>query len=230
MIAVTLQRLVDDATRFWSAEEQLVLDALRRSANRLNNASNQELAAYVSSLSPEQLRGVTSNVKGIYHELLFVHAENSNENGITAEVFPNPNHPGADVEFLVDGESIHILQLKAVATPQSVLEHLDRYPEIEVRVTAEVADRLEGVESSGFKNDELTAKVDGVFGALPEDSLGKELLQGGATSALVAGAFGAAKVLREGRVSKQQFASAFGDVSLGLVTATALDALIERVV
>ena len=30
VIAVTLQRLVDDSTRFWSVEEQLVLDALRR--------------------------------------------------------------------------------------------------------------------------------------------------------------------------------------------------------
>ena len=65
VVAVTFQRLIEDPTRSWSVEEELVLEALRRSATRLNEASNEELGAYISGLSPDQLRGVASNVKGI---------------------------------------------------------------------------------------------------------------------------------------------------------------------
>lgn len=230
VIAVTFQRLVEDATRFWTVEEQLVLDALRRSAARLNEASVEELAVYVEGLSPEQLRGVASNVKGIYHELIFVHAENFDADGVDARVFEATNHPGADVEFLVDGNVIHSVQLKAVASPETVFEHLARYPNIEVFATNEVAALVPNITSSGFSNVNLTGQVQEVFSELPGDGVADELAEGMATSALVTGAVAAAQILRTGIVSRRQFATAFGDVSVGVVTAAALDVLLGGMV
>ena len=226
VIAVTLQRLVEDATRFWSVEERLVLDALRRSANGLNDASVEQLAKHVDALSPEQLRGTVSNVKGIYHELLFVHAENADGDGIAARVFEATNHPGADVEFVVDGDVIQAVQLKAVASPDTIREHLARYPEIEVLATEEVAATLPAVADSGFSNAELSRQVETVLSELPGDTLADEVSDGAATSAILAGAMTAAQVLRSGKVSRQQLSRALGDVSVGVVSATALDVLL----
>ncbi len=227
VIAVTLQRLVDDATRFWSLEEQLVLEALRRSSTRLNDASISELADYISEMSPEQLRGVAANVKGIYHELLFAHAHTEACEMTEVRLFEAPNHPGADVEFVVDGETIREVQLKAVASPQSVLDHLARYPEIEVLATSEVADQLILVESSGFSNETLTQRVDGVVGTLPGDSLAREMLEGAATSALLAGAVTATQMLRSGRIDRGQALRGAADVTLGAIAAATLDALLD---
>ena len=229
VIAVTLQRLVDDATRFWSVEEQLVLDALRRSSNALNDASVDELAAYVADLTPEQLGGVASNVKGIYHELLFVHGVNAGGEEGYAEVFDATNYPGADVQFIVDGETIREVQLKAVSSSGAIYEHLSRYPEIEVLATSEVADLLPGVDSTGLSNETLTDNVHAVFGDLPGESILQEITEAVATSALISGAFAAGRVLRQGHVSGAQLRSAFGDVAVGTVAATTLDVLLGHI-
>jgi len=226
VIAVTLQRLIDDASRFWSVEEQLVLDALRRSAKRLNDASMEELSAYVSGLTIEQLRGVASNVKGIYHELLFVHAENFDGDEISARVFEATNHPGADVEFVVDGEVIRAVQLKAVASVAQITRHLERYPDIDVLATVEVATGLPNVASSGFSNLELKDDVASAFGELPGDSLIVEIGEGVATSALVAGAMTAGRILRGGSVRRQELQTTVGDLAIGGVAAVALEALL----
>lgn len=227
VVAVTFQRLVEVPTRSWSVEEELVLDALRRSATRLNDASNEELGVYIAGLSPDQLRGVASNVKGIYHELLFVHAENIDADDVAARVFEATNHPGADVEFMVDSEVINAVQLKAVASPAAVLEHLARYPDIEVVATEEVAATFPMVGSSGYSNAEISDEVNRVVSELPADSLTTEVAEGGATSAFLAGAMAAGQILRSGTVTRQQFATAFGDVAVGVVTATVLDVLID---
>ena len=226
VIAVTLQRLVDDSTRFWSVEERLVLDALRRSSDNLRDADVGELAAYVAALDPGQLRGVASNIKGIYHELLYVHGVNADGGEITAEVFGATNHPGADVQFLVEGAVIRKVQLKAVASLAPIREHLSRYPEIEVLATTEVAGKIDGVTSTGLSNEHLTSNVDQVFSGLPGEGLLQEVGEAVATSALVSGAIAAGRVLCAGSVSPDQFRSAFGDMAVGAVTATVLDALL----
>ncbi len=227
VIAVTLQRLIDDATRFWSIEEQLVLDALRRSAGHLADASVEDLACYVREMSPDQLRGVASNVKGTYHEMLVVHAANSNGDGIEARLFEATNHPGADVEFIVDGEVIREVQLKAIASPNAIYEHLARYPEVELVTTREIASRFPNIECSGFTNAALGRRVGGVIEELPGDSLAREISEGAATSALVSAAISAAKVLRGQRPSRQLVASTARDATLGASAAAALDAILD---
>lgn len=93
-------------------EEELVLQALRRSTRALESASAQELSVYLGSLSQDQLRGIASNVKGIYHELLYVQTENGDWDQVEARVKEFTNHPGGDVEFIVDGNTIGEVQLK----------------------------------------------------------------------------------------------------------------------
>lgn len=226
VIAVTFQRLIEDASREWTLEEELVLQALRRSTGSLRTASAQELSDYLGSLSQDQLRGVASNVKGTYHELLFVQAENEDWDAVAAKVKEFTNHPGGDVEFIVDGNSIGEVQLKAVASEAQVLEHLARYPDIEIRVTDEVAAKIPGIESSGFSNTELTRGVYDRLAVLQGDGLIEEISEGLATSSLVSSAIIAGKAVRGQHLSGTQIRSFLVDAGIGASTAAVLDVLL----
>ena len=226
VIAVTFQRLIEDAAREWTLEEELVLQALRRSTGALEAATAQELSDYLGSLSQEQLRGVASNVKGIYHELLFVQAENSDWDSVAAKVKEFTDHPGGDVEFIVNGGSIGEVQLKAVASEAQVLEHLARYPDIDIRVTEEVAARMPGIESSGFSNTELSRDVYDRLAELQGDGLFDEIGEGLVTSSLVSSAIIAGKAVRGQHLSGTQLRSFLIDAGTGATTATVLDVLL----
>lgn len=203
-----------------------MLQALRRSTRALQAASPQELSDYLNSLSPEQLRGVASNVKGIYHELLFVQAENSDWDSVTARLKEQTNHPGGDVEFIVDGDMIGEVQLKAVTSETEVLEHLARYPDIDIRVTGEVAARMPGIKSSGFLNDELTRDVYDRLSELQGNGLIDEVGEGLATSSLVSSAILASKAIRGEHLSGSQLRSFLIDAGIGATAATVLDVLL----
>ena len=149
-------------------QSRLVLDALRRSSVQLSDATLDELSDYLRAQSPEGLRGVGANVKGIYHELSFVDRYNASHDGTSARVFESTNHPGSDVE-IVDADTgtvIRAVQLKAVESEAAVRAHLERSPHIEVAVTDEVAANIHNgsVEGSGFSNatltDDVTSRID----------------------------------------------------------------------
>lgn len=226
VIAVTFQRLIEDAGRAWTLEEDLVLQALRRSTRVLETADAYALSAYLSAMSEAQLRGVAANVKGIYHELLFVQAENGDWDEVQARLHEHVTHPGADVEFVVDGQVIGEVQLKAVASEAAVLEHLARYPDIDILVTAEVARRVPGVEASGFTNAELTRDVRDRLEQLRGDGLINEVTEGLATSALVSAAFLAGQAARGEGLSGRQIRGFLTDAGVGVTVATVLDALL----
>lgn len=226
VLAVTLQRLVDDPERIWRPEEALVLDALRRSRGDLAEASNADLAAYLGGLEPDELRGVISNVKGIYHELLFEAAENGDGDLVSAQLPEATNHPGSDVEFLVDGEVIGAVQLKAVASPEHIYEHLARYPGIDILATEEVAAMVPGISGSGYTNAELEAEVREIFAILSDERVPQEMLDAAAASVLVSAAFAAREALKAGRVEPRALRAAMGDLGVGLTTALALDVIL----
>lgn len=229
VLAVTIQRLLDDPTRSWGTEEQLVLDALRRSKTSLADATNEELRDYILSLDQEGLRGVLSNVKGIYHELLFVHAENTDGDEITARLFEASNHPGADVELVVEDGVIQQVQLKAVESVSHIREHLSRYPGVEVYATDEVAERLDGIGRSGFSNDALTNQVSETADDLRGDTVLGEAAEGVATSGLVAAAMTAGRVLRDRRLPDADGRAVLKDVATGGVAAVVLDVLLGNI-
>ena len=152
-------------------ETDLVLDAIHRSSNALAGMSEQEIGEYLNSLNPEQLQGLANNVKGIYHELSFVEAHNLEGGDTVAAVFSETNHAGADVYFTDSGNVVAEVQLKATENVEHVQAHLEAYPDVEVLATEEVASILEGVESSGFSNAELTAEVNDALQAIIDPSI-----------------------------------------------------------
>ena len=157
----------------------MVLDALRRSDNSLENASIEKLTEYVKGYEPNQINGIVNNVKGIYHELLFVKNENSDEDIYTAEMFEATNHPGADVIItnLLTGENKDF-QLKSTRSLGYIKEHNEKYEDINVIATSEVADKDISIESSGLSNQEITEDVrDSIskLNSLDDTSIGESM-------------------------------------------------------
>lgn len=170
--AVVIRLLADDLDSF-NENEQLVLDALRRSKAALSEASNEELAEYVQSLEPSQLKGLQNNVKGIYHELRFVDRENTDEDEYIAELFAETNHPGADVRITnIETGEIREVQLKATDYLSLIRKHNEKYASTEVFATSEVAAMDPKVESTGQSNAEITAETEDVISDLDDYSEG----------------------------------------------------------
>lgn len=165
--AVILQLLAQETPNF-NKNEELVLDALCRSNNSLTQASTGELSSYVQNLAPGQIGGLTNNVKGIYHELLYQRNENSDGDEYTVELFPETNHPGADIIRLntLTNEAKEI-QLKATNYLSYIQSHNEKYPTIPAFATTEVATAC-GIPDTGISNVEITNEVSGVLGALDQ--------------------------------------------------------------
>lgn len=145
---------------------EMVISAMQRANPNLSNLTEPEIGEYLSNLSPEQMQGVISNTKGVYHEMLYVDSYNSSSFEEEAALHPDLNNPGTDVAFTADGEVIREVQLKATDNVSYVNEHIEKYPEVEVLATEEVASKMAGVESSGFTNEELESDVVNSFDEL----------------------------------------------------------------
>ena len=160
IVSATVMKLMASKLPTFSEDEQMVLEALRRSKNSLADASDLELSNYVQSLSVEQIAGLKNNVKGIYHELAFQHRENFDGDEYIVELFENTNHAGADVRIIntVTGDVAEV-QLKATNYASYVREHNEKYENIDVLVTNEVAAKSSDWSSSEFSNEDLTADV-----------------------------------------------------------------------
>ncbi len=198
--AVFLKLLAEDLPHF-SEDEQLVLDAIRRSNGALVDATDEELAEYVQGLSPEQLPGLLSNVKGIYHELAFAMRENSHGDEYIVELFENPNHPGADVRIVnIRTGEVTEVQLKATNYEAYIREHNERYEDISIFATDEVATSA-NVQTSGFTNENLTRDTQEML-----DTLGHEsgVLESMGVAAMINLSINAAVLLRGGTLSKEQ--------------------------
>ena len=227
VLAVALQRLLENGPGQWSPEENLVLDALRRSKSSLSDATPEELAEYINGFKePERLQGVLNNVKGIYHELLFAHAENTDGDNLSARLFDNTNHPGADLEFLMDGEVVREIQLKSTTDYSHLAEHLKRYPDIELFATSEIANTTPYAQSTGYADSELTDDVQRVTDELKGDDTLREVADGAETSALVSAAFAAGRMLKSGERTDGEVKTIAGDVAVGGTAALILELLV----
>ena len=168
--ALLTREPIDDTT-----ESRLVLDALRRSTLDLHDASQERLGDYLRSQSPEGLRGVAANVKGIYHELWYVEQYNATHEDTFARIIEATNHPGSDVE-IVDadtGQVLREIQLKAVESSAAVNVHFERYPQTDVLATDEVAARIHDsrVDASGIANTKLEGDVVSRLDGLRDDTI-----------------------------------------------------------
>lgn len=158
VVSATILKLMSDTVPSFTEDEELVLQALRRSNNSLADASELELSEYVQSLSVEQISGLKNNVKGIYHELAFQRQENIDGDEYIVELFSDTNHAGADVRIInVETGDVSEVQLKATNYASYVRDHNERYENIDVLVTSEVAASSRDWSSSEFSNADLTA-------------------------------------------------------------------------
>lgn len=231
-IAITLGQLVAGQRTGWTDDQELVMDALRRSTTRLNDATDQELADYLTGLSPEQMRGVTSNVKGIFHEYLVARAENLDGDEKTAALIELTNHPGADLEYFIGGEIIGNVQIKAIQDPAAIIDHFSRYPDIDVLATSEVTDILSGMfgdrlQDSTFRNEDLTRITQDTFEEIIGHDLGEFIHDGLVTSTLISGALQARAMLGGQSMSPEQLRSHLKLAGIGVGTAVTVDALIS---
>ena len=171
LFSATILTLMDSGSGFTKiAEDSLVIEAFRRSDNRLADASVAEVSEYFSEYSLEAQQGIINNVKGIYHELAFVDRENADDDLWFAELMPSTNHPGVDVVLTNSATNETLdLQLKATDSLSYLQSSLNSLPEdTRLLTTAEIASKVSGVESTDFYNSELTAEVKGVTDALNE--------------------------------------------------------------
>lgn len=170
-----------------SSEQLFVLEALRRSTLSLEGASEADLAVYLDSLSPEQLRGVANNVKGIYHEMLWIEKYNATHTDSYATMHQSTTHQGSDVQIFSQdsGDLLEEYQLKSTGSASYVREHLEKYPDIDVLVTNEASSAIDGVESSGFSNVENTAYVGGVFDEVADNTLTDRVTESAELASLV---------------------------------------------
>ena len=179
-----LLNLLSEGDHVFSDAEQDVMEAIRRSSRELSNANNEEIAAHVQGMTPEQLLGFKNNIKGIAHELRFARAENSNGDEYAVELFDATNHPGADIHLtnVLTGD-VREFQLKATTYGAYVENHIERYSDIPVMTTTEVA-QDGGWETTGIANETLERDVDSALSGL-NSAVGPEVLDSMAFAGLV---------------------------------------------
>jgi hypothetical protein len=171
VVSSVIMQLLSEDISSWDSNEELVIEALRRSKNSLNAASYDELSEYVKSLEPEQIQGLHSNIKGIYHELRFARDENTDADEYIVELFEATNHPGADVRIIntMTGD-VKEVQLKATEYLSYIKKHNERYEDIGVFATSEVADKDIDISSTGISLEDVNNDTSNVIDTLGNNS------------------------------------------------------------
>lgn len=161
--------LLSEGEHSFSNAEQDVLDAVRRSSRTMSGATNEEIAAHVQAMTPQQLVGFKNNVKGIAHEIRYARTENADGDEYFVELFEATNHAGADIRLINTATGdVQELQLKATSYGAYVESHFERYPEIGVLATSEVAQEL-GIGSTGIANRALEQDMESALSELDAD-------------------------------------------------------------
>ena len=141
-------------------QTETVFDAVRRGYNELEIASNQEIIAYFDNVSPNEMVGHISNIKGITFEQEV--ASLLAEQGVSAELFEATNHPMVDIALWSDSDIAFEAQLKATDSVGYINATLEEYPDIPIIATSEVAIAIDSemVIDSGINHQELTELVE----------------------------------------------------------------------
>lgn len=136
---------------------------------------------------PEALAGAVATAKGKYFELLVEERLNAGyqiedltiSGKETASLADSMNQPGWDLKFTdANGKVVDTIQLKATDSVDYIRDTLERYPDIQIVATSEVAGRDQFgtmVLDSGISNAEVTATVEKAIGAT-SDSVAETFL------------------------------------------------------
>lgn len=126
----------------------------------------------LEGLEPEQLQGIISNWKGKLFEVQVRDQLNNGEiigdvmldEGQYAQLAESVNQPGWDLQILnADGTVDELLQLKATESISYINQALEKYPDIDVLATSEIADLSQTVHDSGISNESLNESLSSVI-------------------------------------------------------------------
>jgi hypothetical protein len=143
------------------------IDPLLLRAIRVTNPGLQDV--HLFALSDEQLRGAVSAAKGKYFEYLVADRLNHGEQvgplllheGQRAVLADSLTQPGWDLRIVNhDGTVARLLQLKASTSLGYVKEALERYPDVQILSTHEVAEGAWVIDAH-MSNADLTRQVGG---------------------------------------------------------------------
>ena len=155
MILGVIGSLAFDGGKSFSHEEQIIIDALRRSMIDLNFASIEDISKKLSSFDEDRLPGLVNHIKGIVHEMEFVAFENEDGDSVFATLHSETNHPDYDVKmFDKNTNESWEIQLKATDDKGYVQDWIAQHPDGEIIVTSEIAEKME-LPSSGLSNEDL---------------------------------------------------------------------------
>jgi hypothetical protein len=157
------------------------LDPRLAEAIRVANPSLSEGRFF--DLSDDELQGAVNTAKGKYFEYLVVDRLNAGEqvgpvllpDGYNAVLADSLNQPGWDMRIVgPDGVTADYLQLKATDSAGYIKEALNRYPDIEILATHEVA-HSGLVLDSGISEDDLRGQVESAIDVM-DDSVTDQFL------------------------------------------------------
>jgi hypothetical protein len=97
------------------------------------------------SHDPDALRGAMNGIKGKYFEMEYVEHLNNGHlpAGYSAVLAGSANNPGYDISILDgNGELVDQLNAKVNASVSVVIDHIERYPGVDIVTTSEAAERV----------------------------------------------------------------------------------------
>lgn len=141
---------------------------------------------FLAIYSDEQMQGILNSAKGKYFEYLVEDKLNSGEivgdvalpEGYSAEVASNITQPGWDLQILdKNGNVADYLQLKATNSISYIHDTLERYPDIEILGTSEIANHTDGlILDSNITEEVLIERLSNVISDM-DSSFITELLE-----------------------------------------------------
>ena len=187
-IAGVIYALITESAVGEDFESQLALEALRRVKTDWREASEATMSVDIAAYTPEQLTGLANNAKGIYHEMLFVENYNQTHESTFARIHEATNHAGSDVQIVdkTNGEVVNEFQLKAGNSESIVREHFEKYPDISVVATHELAGLNEQFMSSGINNGEITEAMDELLRDMGDNTVMDRVVESGGLAGLAA--------------------------------------------
>lgn len=173
ILAVAAKLAFENNPQF--TESEMATVAAMQRAHPQAGDDLEALGEWLARMDENQIAGVVNNTKGVLHEMEFVRLENEDGDSIHAALFEATNHAGTDVRFSdIDTGQSWDIQLKATDSTAYVQDWLDAYPDGEIAVTSELAERL-GLPDSGLSNADLTARTGDVVDHLVQAGDGNDL-------------------------------------------------------
>ena len=228
-VFATVVSMLQSGTYRFTEDQLLVLDAFRRSTSELAEATPDQIAEYLSNYEGDSRLRLLRNIKGIYHELAVVDAENNDGDAWFAEIAVNVQQEGFDLRY-VNRDTGEVVEQQLKTNVSDVYTHRGRYDH-PIAAPTDVAERFDDVADTGFTNEDLDSSVHSTVDKLDhglDDSL-ENISDASLTAAFIAMAINIGAGIRAGdakediaRTSVQKAGNAFGVAGVLAIAAEAI--------